>query len=77
MPRRFIERLQTIDRLIKIKGTGTPTELAQKIGVSKRTTIELISVMKQMGAPIYYDKQRNTYCYMEQGHFNISFTRVQ
>ncbi|MCG9898422.1 MAG: HTH domain-containing protein [Hydrotalea sp.] len=77
MPIKYIERLQKIDRLIKIKGTGTPKELAQKIGASRRTTIEIISVMKKMGAPIYYDKHRNSYCYMDQGHFNISFTRVQ
>jgi predicted DNA-binding transcriptional regulator YafY len=76
-PKKYIEQLQTRDRLIKIKGTQTPKELAQRIGASRKTTIEIISVMKQMGAPIYYDKHRNSYCYMEQTSFNISFTKVQ
>jgi hypothetical protein len=77
MQEKFMVQFQTIDRLIKIKVTGTPKELAQKIGASRRTTIEIVSVMKKMGAPMYYDKHRNSNCYMDQGHFNISFTRVQ
>jgi predicted DNA-binding transcriptional regulator YafY len=77
MPRNFINRFQTIDRLIQRKATGTSEQLAEKIGVSRRTIIELISVMKEFGAPIYYDKHKKSYCYSELGYFNISFTRGQ
>jgi predicted DNA-binding transcriptional regulator YafY len=77
MPRNFIKRFQTIDRLIQRKATGNSEQLAQKIGVSRRTIIEFIAVMKEMGAPIYFDKIKNSYCYSELGHFNISFTRGQ
>ena len=74
---RSIERFQTIDRLIQRKATGTSEQLAEKIGVSKRTIIELINVMKQIGAPIYFCKIKKSYCYEEDGNFNISFIRVQ
>lgn len=76
MPRNFINRFQTIDRLIQRKSTGTPTQLANKIGVSRRTAIEYITVMKEMGAPIYFSKARTSYCYKEDGYFNISFIKV-
>jgi DNA-binding XRE family transcriptional regulator len=46
MQETFMVQFQTIDRLIKIKVKGTPKELAQKIGASRRTTIEIISIMK-------------------------------
>ena len=77
MPRNFINRLQTIDRLIQRKVTGTSEQLGEKIGVSRRTIFEYISVMKEKGAPIYFSKIKKSYCYKEEGHFNISFTRVQ
>jgi predicted DNA-binding transcriptional regulator YafY len=77
MPRTFINRFKTIDRLIQKKSTGTSEQLAEKIGVSKRTVFEFINVMKETGAPIYYCRIKKTYCYKEQGYFNISFIRVQ
>lgn len=77
MPRTFINRFQTIDRLIQKKATGTSEQLAEKIGVSKRTIIEFINLMKERGAPIYFCKIKKSYCYKEDGYFNISFVRVQ
>lgn len=77
MPRNFIKRFQTIDRLIQKKATGTSEELAVRIGVSRRTLVEFINVMKELGAPIYYCRIRKSYCYEEDGNFNISFVKVQ
>jgi predicted DNA-binding transcriptional regulator YafY len=77
MPRTFIKSFQTIDRLIQRKATGTSEQLAEKLGVSKRTIIEFINVIKEIGAPIYFCKIKKSYCYKDDGHFNISFIRVQ
>jgi predicted DNA-binding transcriptional regulator YafY len=77
MPRTFIARFETIDRLIQKKATGTGDQLAEKICVSKRTIIEFINIMREFGAPIYFCKIKKSYCYKEEGHFNISFVRVQ
>lgn len=77
MPHNFILQFTTIDKLIQKKATGTPSQLANRIGVSRRTVIEYIKVMRSLGAPIYYSKSRNSYCYEGQGYFNISFIRVQ
>jgi predicted DNA-binding transcriptional regulator YafY len=77
MPRTFIKRFQTIDRLIQRKATGSTEQLAEKIGVSKRTIIEFINIMKETGAPIYFCRIKKSYCYKEDGNFNISFIKVQ
>lgn len=77
MPRNFIKRIQAIDRLIQRKGTGTSEELAEKIGVSRRTVIEYINIMREAGAPIYFCKIKKSYCYKEEGSFNISFIGVK
>lgn len=77
MPKRFIERFLKIDSLIQKKATGNAMQLGEKLEVSDRTAKEFISVMKEFGAPIYFDRIRNSYCYKEQGNFNISFITVK
>ncbi|MBX9782760.1 MAG: HTH domain-containing protein [Chitinophagaceae bacterium] len=77
MPRTFIKRFQRIDKLIQSKTTGNASELAAKLEVSARTAKDFIAVMRELGAPIYFDKYKNSYCYKDTGSFNISFTCVQ
>lgn len=73
MPRKFIERLKRIDGIIQKKSSGTPAQLAAKLDISESTLYEFIAVMKEMGAPIQYDKFNCRYYYEEPGSFNISF----
>ena len=58
MPRNFIKKIIYIDSLISKRSTGSPKVLAKKIGVSERTAKEFISIMKELGAPICYDRYR-------------------
>ncbi|MHA4811748.1 hypothetical protein ACX0G9_26865 [Flavitalea flava] len=73
MQKEIFHRLTRIDSLIRIKGTGTPNELANKIGMSERSTYEYIRLMKDFGAPVQYSRQRKSYYYKEGGRFMISF----
>lgn len=73
MQKEIFHRLCRIDSLIRIKGTGTPSELADKIGISERSTYEYIRLMKDLGAPVLYSRQRKSYYYKEDGRFTISF----
>ena len=73
MQKEIFQRLSRIDHLIRIKGTGTPSELAGKIGISERSTYEYIRLMKEFGAPVLYSRQRKSYYYKEEGRFLISF----
>lgn len=77
MYRKFISRIERIDALIHRKGTGTAQELAEKLGVSRRTVLEYLTLMKEKGAPIYFDRNRKTYCYSAEGNFKFLFTTVQ
>ncbi len=73
MPRKFIERFKRIDAILQNKSSGTPAQLAERLGISESTLYEFIAVMKELGAPIQYDKFAQRYFYEQEGHFNISF----
>jgi predicted DNA-binding transcriptional regulator YafY len=75
MPRKFIERFKRIDEIIQNKSSGTPAQLAEKLDISESTLYEFIAVMKELGAPIQYDRFAQRYYYEEPGRFNISFVR--
>jgi len=77
MCRKFLDRLYRIDQLIQRRGTGTAQDLADRLEISRRTVLEYIAVMKERGAPIYFDRIKKSYCYSESGSFNISFITVQ
>jgi predicted DNA-binding transcriptional regulator YafY len=68
-----ITYIQSIDRLARIKGTGTPRQLSERLGVSERTLFRLIVLMRELGAPISYCKFRQTYYYEEEGKLEIAF----
>ena len=72
----YFERLQWIDQLIRMKATGSPQELADKLGVSKRTIYEYIQALKDLGAPVYYCKASGSYLYKENGRFEINFKKI-
>ena len=73
---RYIEKTQLIERidgLIQRKATGSATELASRVGVSKSTIYELIEVMKMMGAEIAYCCDRKSYYYTSDKVLAIGF----
>ncbi len=73
MPRKFIERFKRLDAIIQNKSSGTPAELAVRLEISESTLYEFIAVMKELGAPIIYDKYAKRYGYENEGYFNVSF----
>lgn len=73
MQKEIFNRLNRIDNLIRMKATGTPVQLAERLGVSERSVYEYISLMKDLGAPIKFDSYRQSYYYDEDGSFAISF----
>jgi predicted DNA-binding transcriptional regulator YafY len=75
MPKRYFDRLQTIDYLIRIKGTGKPAQLAKRLRISERTLYEFLKMMKELGAPIEYDRYKESYYYSEKGGFNVRFSK--
>lgn len=68
-----IEQMRKIDELIIKRNTGTASEMAIKLDCSLTTIFTYIAIMKTMGAPIRYNKIKQTYYYEEEGHFVIGF----
>ena len=52
-----------IHRMIKHKSTGTPKQLAEKLGCSERTVFNKLSFLKQSGLPVFYSKELQSYYY--------------
>jgi len=59
-------RLKHIDLLISMSATGTPKDLAEKLNVSIITIYRYIREMKELGAPIKYCRNCDSYKYTEQ-----------
>ncbi len=73
---KLLQRLEYLDRLIRFKNTGTPTELAEKLGVSERTLYRMLEELRiDWKLPIAYDQDNQTYCYLEEGKLVIGFQR--
>ena len=69
----LLHRLIRLDHLISHKSTGTPADCANKIGISERSLYDYLKILKEMGAPVRFSRDRRTYFYSEGGHFHISF----
>lgn len=57
----YQERLSRIQNLAKRNATGTPKELADKMGISERTLLRLVKQIKHQGISIEYCRKTNTY----------------
>jgi hypothetical protein len=68
-------RLEYVDFLIHSKTTGDPKKFSEKLNISERALYDVIRLMKDLGAPIVYSKQRKTYYYAEDGSFVLGFQK--
>jgi len=69
-----MKRLERVDQLIRMKATGSPKDLAQRLSLSERSIYDLINQMKSLGAPIIYNSLRGSYEYEESGQFRCQLT---
>lgn len=60
--------------MIRRKSTGSPKELAGKLGISERWLYNLLRELKEeLGCPIVYDHIRRSYIYEKEGKIVIGF----
>lgn len=72
----FLEKISTIERvdqLIRLKATGAPNDLANRLGVSRRCLFNIIKVMKEMEAPIKFCNSRQSYYYERECKLAFGF----
>jgi len=71
---RYINKILRINTLVKLRATGSPRELANKLGISERSVYEYINNMKELGAPIAFSYSHNSYIYYHEGNLVIGFS---
>lgn len=72
----YLNRIRFIDMLISQQRTGTPGELADKLGISERWLFYFLDELKnELGSPIRYDRRKRSYVYEKPGKIVIAFTR--
>jgi transcriptional antiterminator len=65
-----IRIIQYLHDLILKAETGSPKKLAEELGLSERSVYNYILYMKnEMGAPIRFQRQKNSYVYTENCTF--------
>jgi predicted DNA-binding transcriptional regulator YafY len=74
MTQEYLNKIERLDFLIRLKATGTPDQLASRLGMSKRSVINYLKLMRDNGAPIKFCHIRQSYYYIEEGFFKISFS---
>ncbi|BDX38719.1 hypothetical protein CYCD_20740 [Tenuifilaceae bacterium CYCD] len=66
--------IERIDQLIRLRTTGNPLNLANKLNISERHVYNIINKMKDVyKAPIEFDKDCNSYIYKETGRIVVGF----
>lgn len=58
-----INLLERLDQLIRLKATGTPCELAQRLDISEREVYRIIADLRSKDVKITYCKKRQSYFY--------------
>jgi predicted DNA-binding transcriptional regulator YafY len=66
-----IQKLKYFIYLIEKKRTGTPSEVAEKLGISERTIYSYVKTLRDdLNAPIEFNSFRKTYEYNRSGRLN-------
>jgi transcriptional antiterminator len=68
-----IERLHLLNKLVWEQRTGTPEELAKRIGVSRRQLYAYLEYLKDYGLEIIFDRKLNSFSYGNQQIAEIIF----
>ena len=72
--KKSLDRIEYLDYLIRRKCTGTPKELAEKLGISERWVYEILNELKHdFDCPIKYSRRRRSYVYTCSGSLVIEF----
>lgn len=66
-----LEQLDRLDRLVRTRATGTPGELAKRLGISRRSVFNLLESLKDLGAEIDYCKSDRCYFYKSDFKWSV------
>jgi predicted DNA-binding transcriptional regulator YafY len=70
---RQIERLQLLNKLVREQRTGSPDELAERLGVSRRRVYVYLEYLNDMGVDIQYSRRLNSFVFVSQKLIQIDW----
>ncbi|PKV53054.1 hypothetical protein ATE84_5188 [Aquimarina sp. MAR_2010_214] len=70
---KHIKTIERIDQLTRLQATGSPEQLAYRLGISKTKLYRIIDLMKELNAPISYDVSIQSYVYIKEVGFKFGF----
>lgn len=71
------DRLAQIIDLINRQETGSPHELAQKVGVKKARLMQFMKMIKQTGIGVEYSRSKSTYLFVQDKKFVLQCRIVE
>ena len=71
---KYIRIIERLDYLIARKATGTPRELAERLQISERQVYKYIKELKELGFPVAYCLNAQSYIYYKKGRIEITFS---
>jgi len=72
-----INRIQKIDKLIRLNNTGSAEEFANKLGISRRQIYNIIEDLKDMGLGIVYNRHIRSFTYTKPYQVRLLFEIVE
>lgn len=69
-----IERLQVLNKLVKEQRTGSPNELAKRLGVSRAKLYLMVEELRDYGVEIVFSKRINSFKYNNCKGLNLNFS---
>jgi biotin operon repressor len=61
----LLNHLETLDQFVQNKCTGSPQELAEKLGVSENSVYELLKIIETFGYPLKFNHELDSYEYVK------------
>ena len=61
---KYVSRMRYLKELIEKQGTGTPKELAGRLGISERMLYRYIENLKSSEKPVEFCRRRNSYVFV-------------
>lgn len=71
----ILNLLERMDQLIRLRATGTPSQFAQKIELSKSMLYIYLDLLRDLGAPIQYSKSEKTYFYAYKVTLHLKYKK--
>ncbi len=70
-----IERLQYLNKLIQKGATGTPSQLAERLGISRSQLYNIIGYLNDIGMNVKFSRTKNSFYYdCPEKDLNIQFS---